>query len=181
MTKTIYLVRHCQAEGQSFSANLTNIGYEQAERLADFLIDKNIEALRSSPYLRAIHSVKPLAEKLNLQIEEDSRLSERVLCSDDRPDWMQMLEDSFNDLDLCYEGGESSRTAMARGISVITEVFECVEKTTVLATHGNLMALIIRHYDQSFGFEQWKALSNPDVYCIKFDGQTRQIDRIWGV
>ncbi|WP_332888779.1 histidine phosphatase family protein [Paenibacillus selenitireducens] len=55
----IYIVRHCKAEGQSPDANLTDEGYIQAERLAEFLHHKNIESIISSPYVRAVQSIFP--------------------------------------------------------------------------------------------------------------------------
>jgi 2,3-bisphosphoglycerate-dependent phosphoglycerate mutase len=53
----IYIVRHCKAEGQSPDANLTDEGYLQAERLAEFLYDKKIESIICSPFVRANQSL----------------------------------------------------------------------------------------------------------------------------
>ena len=42
--KKIYLIRHCEAEGQPAEATLTNNGFQQADQLAEFfrifLIDR---------------------------------------------------------------------------------------------------------------------------------------------
>lgn len=38
MLKKIYLIRHCEAEGQSFEAQLTDRGFKQAVELADFFL-----------------------------------------------------------------------------------------------------------------------------------------------
>ncbi|MBS4175099.1 histidine phosphatase family protein [Bacillus sp. FJAT-49736] len=179
MFKTIYLVRHCKAEGQSSDVPLTALGFQQAKMLAEFFQDKQIDLIISSPFTRAIQSIEPLANSSDLQIKEDERLSERVLSSEDCENWMEMLEDSFHDLDICYEGGESSRIAMNRATQVIEDVLIDSASNILIVTHGNLMSLMLKHYDQSFGFEEWKALSNPDVYCLKFDGAAPQISRIW--
>jgi len=109
--KTIYIVRHCQAEGQEAEAPLTADGLVQADRLADLLMDSHVERIISSPYVRAKDSVAPLAGRLKLPVELDERLVERVLCAGFMNDWQQHLEASFRDLDLCLEGGESSRAA----------------------------------------------------------------------
>lgn len=179
MSKTIYLVRHCKAEGQAFDAKLTPTGMMQSELLTEFLYDKQINSIVSSPYKRAVDSIKPLAKRLNLPINEDNRLGERVLSSLERDDYLEMLENSFKDLDICYEGGESSRQAMNRAIGVIEDVLKGSANNIVIATHGNLMSLILKHYEPSFGFKEWKSLSNPDVYCLKFEGDSPQIVRIW--
>lgn len=97
--KTIYIVRHCKAEGQEADAPLTADGLAQADRLADLLMDSQIGRIISSPYVRAKDSVAPLAERLKLQVELDERLVERVLCAGFIPDWQQHLKASFRDSD----------------------------------------------------------------------------------
>lgn len=164
--KTLYVVRHCEAEGQEADAPLTPEGAAQSHNLAVSLATVNIERIISSPYRRATQSIEPLARRLNLQVELDMRLVERVLCSGSRPDWQERLHDSFLDLDLSWEGGESSRTAMQRAVAVVADIQRHSAGNTLLVTHGNLMALLLKHFDDSIGFAEWLALSNPDVYRI---------------
>lgn len=177
--KTIYLIRHCQAQGQSKEASLTHLGVEQSKNLANFLSSMNIEYIVSSPFTRAYDSVYPLASKLDLNIEIDDRLSERILTASDHPDWMNMLKQSFDDLDLCFEGGESSRMAAKRAIGVIDELLVRPNGTFAIATHGNLMSLILNYYDEKFQFDQWRSLTNPDVFQLEFYENTPIIKRIW--
>jgi len=164
--RTLYVVRHCQAEGQEADAPLTPEGVAQSDRLADSLATANIERIISSPYIRATQSIEPLARRLNLAVELDVRLIERVLCSGNRPDWQECLRASFSDLDLSFEGGESGREAMQRAVAVVTEIQRHSAQSTLLVTHGNLMALLLKHFDDSIGFAEWRALSNPDVYRV---------------
>jgi probable phosphoglycerate mutase len=69
----LILVRHArperieQADGHADPA-LTDLGRQQAERLADYLVDEQIEAIYSSPYTRARETVAPLAERLSLPV-----------------------------------------------------------------------------------------------------------------
>lgn len=164
--KTLYIVRHCKAEGQEADAPLTPEGIAQSNCLADLLANAAIERIISSPYTRATQSIEPLAQRLNLAVELDARLVERVLCSDSRPDWQEHLFASFADLDLRLEGGESSREAMQRAVAVVTDIQRHAAQSTLLVTHGNLMALLLKHFDDSNGFAEWRALSNPDVYRV---------------
>ncbi|MCM3236105.1 phosphoglycerate mutase family protein [Heyndrickxia oleronia] len=179
MSKIIYLVRHCQAEGQKFDADLTPKGIEQSLLLSEFFVNKNIDMIISSPYKRAIKSATPFAQTISKEIFKDDRLSERVLSSKDHSNWYEMLEDSFTELDLCYPGGESSKQAMNRGITVIEDVLTCSSNHIMLVTHGNLMALMIKHFQPSFGFKQWHQLSNPDVYSLVFEDNIPKIQRLW--
>lgn len=52
--KTIFLVRHCKAAGQAPEARLTDEGQKQAEQLVYFFKDEDIEAIYSSPFVRAL-------------------------------------------------------------------------------------------------------------------------------
>ena len=173
--KTIYLVRHCSATGQAPNAALTSTGLQQAQDLVSFFENKEVKHILSSPYLRAQQSIMPAAISKQLEIQIESRLAERILSDIDIPDWMTQLEQTFTDLDLKLPGGESSREATARGVEVIKEV----PNHSILVTHGNLMRLILKHFDDSFGFQEWKSLSNPDVYMLTIDHTTTNISRVW--
>ena len=179
MTKTIYLVRHCKATGQEASAPLTEKGLEQSEILAKTFSSVKIDRIISSPFLRARQSITPLAKALSLPVETDARLTERILCGDSRSDWEYHLERSFDNFDVSLPGGESSRPAMERGLQVINEVLARDEHSTAIVTHGNLMALILKYFDDAFDFREWKSLSTPDVYCIRGDKIPFQIKRRW--
>ncbi|MEH2085874.1 MAG: histidine phosphatase family protein [Nostoc sp.] len=171
--KTLHIVRHCQAVGQEPNAPLTSEGDLQAIALTDLLFGFGIERVISSPFMRAYQSIAPLAERLSLSIDIDNRLSERVLCATPLADWRERLAESFTNLDLYLDGGESSRGAMARGIAVIDEVLQQETSTIAIVTHGNLMALILKHFDDRIGYAEWEKLSNPDVYRIQFlNGET---------
>ncbi|WP_199621325.1 histidine phosphatase family protein [Paenibacillus alkalitolerans] len=179
--KRIYLVRHCKAKGQEASAQLTEEGFIQAEELVDLFSNKQIDFIVSSPYERAVTTIRPLSKKLNLEIHIDDRLSERVLSSENVADWIDRLKESFADLDIKLPGGESSREAMNRGAAAINELLERKEASIVAVTHGNLMSLILKSFDDRFGFDDWKALSNPDVYELTFTDKSREviINRLW--
>ncbi|MET0786229.1 MAG: histidine phosphatase family protein [Paenisporosarcina sp.] len=173
--KTIYLVRHCSATGQSPEAELTSTGHQQAQNLISFFEKISITHIISSPFLRAKQSILPTAKSQELEIQTDSRLAERILSNTNLPDWMTLLEQTFTDLDLKLVGGESSREATARAVEVIKEA----PNHSILVTHGNLLSLILKHYDDSYGFQEWKSLSNPDVYILKIDSSNSNFTRVW--
>lgn len=177
MMKTIYIVRHCKAEGQEPDAPLTREGVLQTKRLVETLAGVEIERIISSPYRRAKDSVIPLAQHLNIPVELDQRLVERILCQGFNAAWQQHLKISFDDLDFCLVGGESSRTAMQRIVSVVNEIEHDSAKITLLATHGNLMTLLLKYFDNNIGFSEWKNLGNPDIYRIILT-QPPQIQRL---
>lgn len=79
---------------------------------------------------------------------------------------------------MSIDGGESSRTAMMRGIAVVNEVMQNLTNPAVIVTHGNLMALILKHFDEQVGYVEWSSLQNPDVYCVRFSSRGVSIERM---
>jgi 2,3-bisphosphoglycerate-dependent phosphoglycerate mutase len=178
MSQVLYLVRHCQATGQEPDAPLTEIGQQQAISLAGWLSDVSIGRIISSPFVRAYQSIVPLSEHLGLTIEVDDRLVERVLSPVPLDDWRQRLAETFIDLDLSFGEGESSRTAMMRGISVVDLAMQQTTDPVVIVTHGNLMTLILKYFNEQVGYNDWENLQNPDVYCIQFSGKKACTERM---
>lgn len=173
--KTVYLIRHCQADGQAPDARLTPEGQQQAARLAELCGSWPIERVLSSPFRRAVSSVAPLARRLKLPIITDERLVERVLSTAGLADWRAALRATFDDLELCFEGGESSRAAMQRAVAAFNDAMAHPARVTVMVTHGNLMTLLLRYFDPAIGFATWQHLANPDVYQVKIEGQAAQV------
>ncbi|APC50000.1 histidine phosphatase family protein [Virgibacillus halodenitrificans] len=176
MSKLIYVVRHCKAEGQEPEAPLTEQGKQQANQLAAFF-NKRPDRIISSPFIRAQQSVDPLASKWDMEIETDPRLAERVLSKENLSDWFEKLRITFEDLELTYPGGESSNKATQRIVSVIEELED--DTSTILATHGNLLSLLLMYIDPNYGFEDWSSLTNPDVFELNIANGKATIHRIW--
>ncbi|MBM6617385.1 histidine phosphatase family protein [Bacillus suaedaesalsae] len=179
MNKILYVVRHCKASGQEREASLTEEGQQQANELSEFLSEYPIKRIISSPYKRTVESILPYAEKVGIEIEKDERLGERLLSPSNQSNWLELLEQSFQDLSFTLEGGESSQDAINRVKSLIEELVEVPEEHIALISHGNLATLLLKIFDEVYGFDEWKAMSNPDVYMIQLKSDGREVRRIW--
>lgn len=177
---TFYLIRHCSATGQEPDAPLTEAGEQQALALADFFRDIPVDRIISSDYTRAIASIAPLATSKQLTIETEPKLRERILSLEPRDDWFELLRHSFTDASFRVPGAESGQDATDRILSVITPLDD-VNDTTVLVTHGNLLALLLQHVDNRFDFDTWRTLNNPDVYCLEIVDNSWSVERVWSV
>lgn len=177
----IIAVRHCKATGQESDAPLTEEGLHQAKELADFLQEYRFDIVISSPFKRAVDTIKPYAEFNHTGIKTDERLAERILSNQTDPDWDWRfhLERTYNDEHLKFPGGESTFEAKQRVHSLIKELQDADHHSVLLVTHGNLMSLLINLYDPSFGFKEWELLKNPDVYMI--DIQSNDVTNLWVV
>ncbi|WP_222599315.1 histidine phosphatase family protein [Aquibacillus kalidii] len=182
VVKRLFLVRHCNAEGQHKDSPLTKDGVRQAMKLANFLEQSSytFDRIITSPYLRAIESIKPFAERANLTIQVDQRLHERVLSQEPIDDWMDVLEQSFSDFDFALPGGESSNDALSRSIQVVNEVkHDDSSENIIIVTHGNLLAILLKEFQADFGFSHWKEFTNPDLFLAQRIGGEYVVERLW--
>ncbi|REB07275.1 histidine phosphatase family protein [Sporosarcina sp. BI001-red] len=177
--KKLYVIRHCEAQGQEAEAPLTELGMQQADMLAEFLSTIHFDRIISSPFERSIQSISPFAKRTGITIETDERLTERVLSTEDLSDWLEKLEASFEEMELSFAGGESSLEATKRVVEVLEEIKMSEAETSVIVTHGNLLSLALKNYDENFGFVNWKKLSNPDIFLLQFDGGQEVVERVW--
>ena len=79
---TFYFVRHAKAgsrghwQGDDRLRPLSKKGVKQAEELIDVFKPFNVSAIYSSPYLRCVQTVEPLARDRDLEIHETPALAE---------------------------------------------------------------------------------------------------------
>lgn len=86
----LFVVRHVKAGDREkwleHSADpdrpITARGRRQAEALAERLAGEGVARLVSSPFLRCVQSLEPLAERLGLAVEVDGRLAEETPFED---------------------------------------------------------------------------------------------------
>jgi phosphohistidine phosphatase len=78
----LYFLRHAEAEEQDMGQSdadreLTGKGREQAQRAAAWLSQRKVklDLILTSPSLRAVQTAEPVADALDVEIEEDARLT----------------------------------------------------------------------------------------------------------
>jgi broad specificity phosphatase PhoE len=166
-----YLVRHAHAdwtpdEDRPLSAR----GRQDAGGIADILAQHPIGAIYSSPYRRAIQTIAPLAARLGLPIQLEHDLRERQLGRVSGLAFFEAIEATWQDRSFAFPGGESNQVAQLRGLRVLDRLqAQAMAEPVVLSTHGNLMALILQHFDASVDFAFWRALTMPDIYVLCID------------
>ena len=80
MQTEIYFIRHAEPNYNNhddLTRELTKKGLVDRELVTNYLSDKNIEIVLSSPYKRAIDTVKHFADKYNMIIENMDILPQR--------------------------------------------------------------------------------------------------------
>lgn len=179
-TYRLLLVRHCEASGQQPDAPLTDTGRGQARALARFLSGYPVDRVVASSCTRARQSVEPFAAGAGLEVHLDERLVEQTLAGRPVADWRQAIRDGFADPDFRLPGGESGRDVLERGWAALEELLGGGHRLPVVVTHGKFLSVLLSSLDADFGYEGWRALSNPDVFAlVKGRGGAWMYERIW--
>lgn len=102
----LYLVRHAKAgerrlwKGDDIDRPLSRQGWKQSDLLAKRLSKLEPSTLLSSPYVRCVQTLEPLADRIGAQVEIDARLAE------DEPldPVLELLADAPDGTVLCSHG-----------------------------------------------------------------------------
>lgn len=176
-----YLIRHAHAEWTPDEQRpLSPKGQEDAQRVADLLCGFPITGVYSSPFRRAWRTVNPLAEEVGLPVHNEPDLRERKLSDRSRVnDFFAAVRQTWEDPTYAHPGGETNAAAQRRGVAVLQRLYERHPKEhVVLSTHGNLLALMLQHYDPSVDYAFWRSLTMPDVYELQI-GEDPSFTRLW--
>jgi len=165
----LFLVRHCQSTGGLPESALTERGGAASTHLADRLASFEPDAIYASPYARAIATVSPLATRLRTEIHVDDRLRERVRSSEEIADVDDYLQRSFVDENYQAIGGESLKQAADRGLAALADICKAGHGCAVVASHRTLIASILRSVDSRFGLADWRQMTTPDVFSLRFE------------
>jgi 2,3-bisphosphoglycerate-dependent phosphoglycerate mutase len=177
-----YLIRHAHADWTPDEQRpLSSRGQADAQRVAELLCSSPITRIYSSPFRRARQTVGPLAGELGLPIHIEPDLRERRLAA--APivtDFFTAVQQTWQDPSYAHPGGESNSAAQQRGVAVVERLREqYAGEHLVLSTHGNLMALVLQHYDPLIDYSFWRALTMPDVYELRIEDAESSIIRLW--
>lgn len=174
MYTTIYFIRHAESHfvlGKERERPLSEEGFLAAEKLAKTLENVKFDAIFSSPYLRAIQTAERLSAPSKMMIEEDLR--ERTLKGPFKLSAEEIdlaIQQSFDNIDYCLEGGESVRQVQQRALPVIFGILKNPNYHTVaIGTHGNIMTSIFHYFNTSIGYSFWKSTKKPDIHKLVFN------------
>jgi 2,3-bisphosphoglycerate-dependent phosphoglycerate mutase len=189
MITSLYMVRHAESPfvfGQERTRGLSEQGREAARKAAEIMRPEKVDAVVSSPYTRAVETVRGIAEDRGLEITLYEELRERPIKGLDyrmsEEELIDGIRRAFADRDFALPGGESNRQAQERAIPVIRKLLEEYRgRKVAIGTHGNIMTIMINYYDERYGFDFWKCTSMPDIYRLDFEGERLMgVERMWG-
>jgi 2,3-bisphosphoglycerate-dependent phosphoglycerate mutase len=165
----LLLIRHAESAPDKSIPDelwpLSQTGTAQADALVNSIVTHEIDKLYSSPYARAVDTVRPIAISRSLEILLEPDLRERKLSDGLIDNWIEVIERSWADRDFKLPGCESARECQDRVFACIERILPADSTNTIAAcSHGNAIALFINRIEPSFGFEAWRAMRNPHVF-----------------
>ena len=204
----LYLIRHSEATPKS---NFKDISYhdnsqignekiilsvsgeKRAEALSMNEELKNIDAVYSSSYVRALQTAKYIALENNIIINVDDRLNERKIGNMGKLDWKDFHRLEIKDFDFKLPSGESFNQTKKRMVEAIKSilVYEAGNRVAVVSHATALTALlsawceqglnydddiILTYNDQTIVDATWSA---PMVFKVVFDGMNvKSVERL---
>ena len=181
--KNIYVIRHGETDwnknsriqGQTDIA-LNESGLEQAKALVPVLSHLQIEAIYSSPLVRAFKTAEIANSDLKLTLHKDDRLKETNIGVAEGLTLDEVLKQFGDDallkwrsyeerlLDFRFEKGESKRQLMYRGRAVMLDIAQnSNRKNIAVFSHGMLMRALTFVFGSGVAWEQ-HAFSNGSVH-----------------
>ena len=174
----IYFVRHAEPNYKNHddaSRELTEKGLRDCALVTAFLKDKNISAVFSSPYKRAVDTVQPFADEMHLPIYTDPDFRERRVDSVWIEDFESFSRQQWADFDYRLTDGETLRTVQTRNYAALNRILkDHAEEAVAVGSHGTALSTLIRYFDPTYGFDDFKAIQKlmPWIVRFIFDGTT---------
>lgn len=178
MKNTYILLRHAHSRfsNDDFNRTLSEKGFSSLGQL-EFLNSFNIDYYFSSPYKRAFETVNSSPVQYD-KIVLDDRLRERKLSTRfiEDSEFEETIQYLWQNPDKSLIGGESNREALNRILDLFSDLEErCSGKTILLSSHGNLLGILINHFDPSFDYKKWGQMTFPDCFLVDKDESVKRI------
>jgi broad specificity phosphatase PhoE len=154
----IYLIRHGQTTGDiedrfggDYDDHLTELGKEQAKKLAEKLTKLNIEKIFYSPRIRARETADIIIEKTKVPSEVDGNLRERnsygiltgmvkKIAKEKSPNLVEKLKDPK----ATIEGAEDYEMFKKRVVNFYDQIVKAPFNTIGTITHGGVISCFLR-------------------------------------
>ncbi|MBQ8590514.1 MAG: histidine phosphatase family protein [Firmicutes bacterium] len=175
MKTKVYFVRHAEPNYENhddLTRELTEQGMKDRLLVTEFLKDKNIGAVWSSPYHRAIDTVKHFADGAGLEIETDYDFRERKVGDGWLDDFDSFAEKQWGDFAFALEHGESLGEVQKRNLAALERVLNTAPgKNIAIGSHGTALSTVVNHFDPAFGYEDFQRIVDlmPWVVELTFE------------
>lgn len=173
----IYFIRHAEPNYENhddMTRALSAKGLKDRELVTKFLMDKQIDAVVSSPFKRAIDTVRDFADKNGIDITVIDDFRERRVDSCWIEDFTSFSRNQWEDFSYKLSDGECLAEVQARNIAALNKLLDDYQdQNVVVGSHGTSLSTIINYFDKTFGYDGFHEIRHlmPWVVQFTFDGK----------
>lgn len=168
----IYFVRHAEPNFNNhndFERELSEKGLNDTKLVTDFLSDKSIEIILSSPYKRAVDTVRPFADNENLPVHTIDGFRERKVDNIWIEDFNSFVKKQWQDFSYKLSDGESLNEVQARNINALKTVLDKYKnKNIIVGSHGTALSTVINYYYPSFSCSDFEKIKGLMPFIVRF-------------
>ncbi|MBO4409064.1 MAG: histidine phosphatase family protein [Clostridiales bacterium] len=168
----VFFVRHAEPNYDNHDDMLRELspkGLADRSKVTDFLSSKDIDVVLSSPFKRAVDTVKDFADSKGLSIEIVDDFRERRVDSVWIEDFSAFSRRQWDDFSYKLSDGECLKEVQERNISALNEVLSRYSgKNIVIGSHGTALSTVINYYDPSFGFADFDKIRFVMPWIVEF-------------
>lgn len=179
---TVYFIRHAEPNYNNhddMSRELSAKGIKDRQLVTKFLADKGVCVVLSSPYIRAVDTVKDFADSRNLEVILENDFRERKVDSGWIEDFTAFSRAQWADFSYKLSDGECLGEVQKRNIEALERVVKEYEnKVIVIGSHGTALSTIINWYDSSFGYSEFEQIKGMMPWVVRFDFMDKECVRI---
>lgn len=172
MITVVYFVRHAEPNYENhddMTRELSAKGLKDRKLVTKFLMDKNIQIVLSSPYKRAVDTVREFAEKKEMDIDIIDGFRERKVDSLWIEDFNSFCKKQWEDFEYKLSDGECLKEVQDRNILALKNIVEKFKgKNIVVGSHGTALSTIVNYYDKKFGYSDFNEIRQLMPWVVKF-------------
>lgn len=169
---TVYFVRHAEPNYNNHNDALRELsanGLKDRKLVTNFFADKRIDVALSSPFKRAIDTIKDFTDLSGLHIDIIDDFRERKVDSEWIEDFNSFSRKQWNDFSYKLSDGECLQEVQDRNVSALKLVLDKFQgKNIIIGSHGTALCTIIKFYDDSFGYDDFAKIKNKMPWIVEF-------------
>lgn len=173
----VYFVRHAEPNYNNhddYARELSAKGLADRKLVTLFLEEKSIDVVFSSPFKRAIDTVKDFADTYGYDVKTKEEFRERKVDNCWIENFHEFSQKQWEDFDYKLSDGESLRQVQERNIAALKEVVrEYRDKGIVIGSHGTALSTVIHYFVPEFSFLQFEMIRTwmPWIVYFAFEGE----------
>lgn len=178
---TIFLVRHAEPDftvREDLIRPLTPKGWADRLLVTGCLWNEDIDVVCSSPYLRALDTIRDFADKRSLPIFEITDFRERHAGTG----WVSVEEFwrrerlQWEDMTRTFSDEESLAEVEARVCPAFARLLrERAGCRIAIAGHGTAFCVLLHSLDPTFGYEEYRQICSRNPWIVKLTFQNDKL------